>query len=62
MTFNRPKSGRVIVDGRDLLDVRLRDYRSHLGIVLQDNFLFDGTVAENIAYAKPAPPARTSRR
>jgi ABC-type multidrug transport system fused ATPase/permease subunit len=53
MTFNRPKSGRVIVDGRDLLDVRLRDYRSHLGIVLQDNFLFDGTVAENIAYAKP---------
>jgi len=53
MTFNRPKSGRVLVDGRDLRDVRLRDYRSHLGIVLQDNFLFDGTVAENIAYAKP---------
>jgi subfamily B ATP-binding cassette protein MsbA len=53
MTFNRPKSGRVVVDGRDLLDVRLRDYRSHLGIVLQDNFLFDGTVAENIAYARP---------
>jgi len=54
MTFNRPTSGRVVVDGRDLRDVRLRDYRSHLGIVLQDNFLFDGTVAENIAYAKPA--------
>jgi subfamily B ATP-binding cassette protein MsbA len=53
MTFNRPGSGRVIVDGRDLREVRLRDYRSHLGIVLQDNFLFDGTVAENIAYAKP---------
>jgi len=53
MTFNRPKSGRVVVDGHDLQDVRLRDYRSHLGIVLQDNFLFDGTVAENIAYAKP---------
>jgi len=53
MTFNRPKSGRVLVDGRDLRDVRLRDYRSHLGIVLQDNFLFDGTVADNIAYAKP---------
>jgi subfamily B ATP-binding cassette protein MsbA len=53
MTFNRPKSGRVVVDGRDLRDVRLRDYRSHLGIVLQDNFLFDGTVAENIAYARP---------
>jgi subfamily B ATP-binding cassette protein MsbA len=53
MTFNRPASGRVMVDGRDLRDVRLRDYRRHLGIVLQDNFLFDGTVAENIAYAKP---------
>ena len=53
MTFNRPQTGRVIVDGRDLRDVRLRDYRSHLGIVLQDNFLFDGTVAENIAYARP---------
>jgi subfamily B ATP-binding cassette protein MsbA len=53
MTFNRPQSGRVVVDGRDLLTVRLRDYRSHLGIVLQDNFLFDGTVSENIAYARP---------
>ncbi|MCX6550242.1 MAG: ABC transporter ATP-binding protein, partial [Acidobacteria bacterium] len=53
MTFNRPQSGRVIVDGHDLTAVRLRDYRGHLGIVLQDNFLFDGTVAENIAYARP---------
>jgi subfamily B ATP-binding cassette protein MsbA len=53
MTFNRPKTGRVLVDGHDLETVRLRDYRGHLGIVLQDNFLFDGTVAENIAYARP---------
>ena len=53
MTFNRPRAGRVLVDGRDLQSVRLREYRGHLGIVLQDNFLFDGTVAENIAYAKP---------
>ncbi len=53
MTFNRPRQGAVSVDGHDLMSVRLRDYRSHLGIVLQDNFLFDGTVAENIAYAKP---------
>ena len=53
MTFLRPKQGRVCVDGLDLEAVRLRDYRAHLGIVLQDNFLFDGTVAENIAYAKP---------
>jgi len=53
MTFNRPKEGRVLVDGKDLTQVKLRDYRSHLGVVLQDNFLFDGTIAENIAYAKP---------
>jgi subfamily B ATP-binding cassette protein MsbA len=53
MAFNRPLSGRVVVDGHDLTAVRLRDYRGHLGVVLQDNFLFDGTIAENIAYAKP---------
>jgi subfamily B ATP-binding cassette protein MsbA len=53
MAFNRPLSGRVLVDGRDLTDVPLRDYRASLGVVLQDNFLFDGTIAENIAYARP---------
>jgi subfamily B ATP-binding cassette protein MsbA len=53
MTFNRPKSGRVLIDGRNLDTLRLHDYRSHLGIVLQDNFLFDGTVAENIRYGRP---------
>ncbi len=53
MAFNRPRSGRVLVDGRDLNAVRLHDYRGHLGVVLQDNFLFDGTIAENIAYARP---------
>jgi subfamily B ATP-binding cassette protein MsbA len=53
MAFNRPLSGRILVDGHDLTAIRLRDYRQHLGIVLQDNFLFDGTIAENIAYAKP---------
>jgi ATP-binding cassette, subfamily B, putative efflux pump len=53
MTFNRPLSGRVLVDGHDLTAVKLRDYREHLGVVLQDNFLFDGTIAANIAYAKP---------
>jgi len=51
--FNRPQQGRVTVDGKDLATIRLRDYRSHLGVVLQDNFLFDGTVAENIAYGRP---------
>jgi subfamily B ATP-binding cassette protein MsbA len=53
MAFNRPGSGRILVDGRDLDSVRLRDYRAHLGVVLQDNFLFDGTIAENIRYARP---------
>jgi subfamily B ATP-binding cassette protein MsbA len=53
MTFNRPAKGRVLVDGHDLTSVRLRDYRAHLGVVLQDNFLFDGTIAENIKFAKP---------
>jgi subfamily B ATP-binding cassette protein MsbA len=53
MAFNRPLSGRVLVDGRDLATVPLRSYRGNLGVVLQDNFLFDGTIAENIAYARP---------
>ncbi len=53
MTFNRPQSGRVLVDGHDLTAIKLRDYREHLGVVLQDNFLFDGTIAANIAYARP---------
>jgi len=53
MAFNRPDSGRVLIDGRDLADVRLADYRRHLGVVMQDNFLFDGTVAENIAFSRP---------
>jgi subfamily B ATP-binding cassette protein MsbA len=53
MAFNRPNKGRIIVAGRDLAGLRLHDYRKHLGVVLQDNFLFDGTITENIAFAKP---------
>jgi ATP-binding cassette, subfamily B, putative efflux pump len=53
MGFNRPESGRILVDGRDLAGLRLREYRSALGVVLQENFLFDGTIAENIAFSKP---------
>jgi subfamily B ATP-binding cassette protein MsbA len=53
MAFNRPRSGRLLIDGMDLNNIKLREYRTHLGVVLQDNFLFDGTVAENIAYARP---------
>jgi subfamily B ATP-binding cassette protein MsbA len=52
MAFNRPRSGRLLVDGRDLSSVRLRDFRSQLGVVLQDNFLFDGTVGDNIRYGR----------
>ena len=51
--FNRPTSGRVLVDGADIATLRLRDYRGNLGVVMQDNFLFDGTIKENIAFAKP---------
>ncbi len=53
MAFNRPTAGNVRIDGADLASVRLRDYRAHLGVVLQENFLFDGTIAGNIAYARP---------
>ncbi|MGH7719114.1 MAG: ABC transporter ATP-binding protein [Gemmatimonadaceae bacterium] len=53
MAFNRPQSGRVLVDGHDLAGLRLREYRSHLGVVLQDNFLFDGTIADNIRFGRP---------
>jgi subfamily B ATP-binding cassette protein MsbA len=51
--FNRPTQGRVLVDGRDVAEIRLRDYRANLGVVMQDNFLFDGTIKDNIAFAKP---------
>jgi subfamily B ATP-binding cassette protein MsbA len=53
MAFNRPTRGRVKVDGRDLATLRLMDYREQLASVLQENFLFDGTIAENVGYAKP---------
>jgi ABC-type multidrug transport system fused ATPase/permease subunit len=53
MAFNRPTQGRVLIDGRDLGNLRLSDYRAQLGVVLQENFLFDGTVADNIRFARP---------
>ena len=53
MAFNRPAAGRLLIDGRDLSTIRLRDYRSQIGVVLQDNFLFDGTVGDNIRYGRP---------
>jgi len=53
LAFNRPGAGRVTIGGQDLATLKLRDYRATLGVVLQDNFLFDGTVADNIAFSKP---------
>ncbi len=51
MNFNKPQSGTVKVDGKDLQTLKLRDYRSYLGVVMQDNFLFDGTIADNISFS-----------
>jgi subfamily B ATP-binding cassette protein MsbA len=53
MAFNRPGQGRLLIDGRDLLTLRLAEYRAQLASVLQESFLFDGTIAENVGYAKP---------
>jgi ABC-type multidrug transport system fused ATPase/permease subunit len=60
--FYRPTSGEILVDGRDLARVRLADYRSQIGVVLQDNFLFDGTVFDNIAFARPEATDEEVRR
>jgi len=51
--FYDPQEGRVLIDGRDLRKVKQRDWHRFLGIVPQEPFLFHGTIAENIAYAKP---------
>lgn len=51
--FYKPQSGRILVDGVDLSSVRLDSYRSKLGVVLQESFLFDGTIRENVAFSRP---------
>jgi subfamily B ATP-binding cassette protein MsbA len=51
--FHRPTRGEILVDGRPLASFDLRRYRAQLGLVLQDTFLFDGTILENIAYSRP---------
>ena len=53
MAFNKPLRGRVLIDGRDLADLRIADYRHQLASVLQENFLFDGTILANVGYARP---------
>jgi subfamily B ATP-binding cassette protein MsbA len=51
--FYVPSKGRVLVDGTDLSTVRLDTYRTRLGVVLQESFLFDGTIRENVAFSRP---------
>ena len=52
-TFLTPDSGTITVDGHDLSKVSLNSYRSQLGVVLQDDFLFEGTIRENILFPRP---------
>jgi ABC-type multidrug transport system fused ATPase/permease subunit len=54
LAYDRPTSGRVLVDGCDLASLRRGDYRRHLGVVPQEGFLFHASVADNIRYARSA--------
>ncbi|WP_263352529.1 ABC transporter ATP-binding protein [Acidicapsa acidisoli] len=51
--FHNPVTGRVLVDGQDLATVNLNSYRSQLGVVLQDSFLFDGSIRDNVMFSRP---------
>ena len=51
--FHSPSTGKVLVDGFDLSTVQLASYRSQLGVVLQESFLFDGSIRENVAFSRP---------
>ncbi len=51
--FHAPNSGAVWVDGMDLSTVRLASYREQLGVVLQESFLFDGSIRDNVAFSRP---------
>jgi len=53
LNFIQPVKGKISIDGKDLQSVKLQDYRRHLGVVLQDNFLFDGTILDNIRFSNP---------
>jgi subfamily B ATP-binding cassette protein MsbA len=52
--FYKPQRGSILVDGIDLNHVRLDSYRTKLGVVLQESFLFDGTIRENVAFSRPS--------
>lgn len=51
--FYDPDQGEIAIDGINLRDIRQEELHRHIGVVLQETFLFDGTVAENISYSKP---------
>lgn len=52
-SFLNPNSGTISVDGQDLSQINLNSFRQHLGVVLQDDFLFEGTIRENILFPRP---------
>ncbi len=52
-TFLNPQSGKITIDGKDVAKVNLNSFRQHLGVVLQDDFLFEGTIRENILFPRP---------
>ncbi|MCK0161515.1 ABC transporter ATP-binding protein [Allomuricauda sp. F6463D] len=52
-SFLNPDSGTITIDGHDLSNVNLNSFRQHLGVVLQDDFLFEGTIRENILFPRP---------
>ncbi|MFC2103289.1 ABC transporter ATP-binding protein [Bacteroidota bacterium] len=52
-TFITPDSGKITIDGTDISSILLKSYRSNLGVVLQDDFLFEGTIRENILFPRP---------
>lgn len=52
-TFLNPQSGTITIDGNDVSKVKLQSFRKHLGVVLQDEFLFEGTIRENIMFPRP---------
>ena len=51
--FHNPDGGKILLDGIDITSVELGSFRSHLGVVLQESFLFDGTIRENVAFSRP---------
>lgn len=60
--FLVPKSGQILIDGVDMTTVSLQSIRSRLGVVLQDDFLFDGTIRENVMFARPDATEEQLRR